>query len=433
MGLNSAWGTGKTTFVKMWKAELEASGYNTIYLNAWENDFEESPLVAIVSELKTLGIGKNDALYKSLLEKGAVLAKSTMPLVIKGAVKSLAAKVIHADQLSEIVDGVVDAGADVLAKEVDRYVGKKKGMSDFKLALARYVNDNCGSKPLVFIVDELDRCKPSYAVSLLEQMKHFFSVSNITFVLVVDKVQLGYAICGAYGSDKINVSEYLRRFIDIECSLPKPSYKDLIRHLFEYFSFDDFFMNEERSRYPDFRNDRSSFLHFVPILVEKAALTLRQIEKLFAHARFSTSLFKTDKYYYPMEFFMLIYIKEYHRDLYSDIRLGRLGAQEFLDRVADAFPQAMREDTDLRAMLTHIEIYLLLMYKSSSMMTGRIQLREKIEGGKDRLLVSSRINKNVATFQAALDDFEEGAGRYGLEPIEHLLDKIDLVESLNVR
>ena len=98
-----------------------------------------------------------------------------------------------------------------------------------------------GDKPIIFIIDELDRCRPSYAVELLEQVKHFFSVSGIVFVLSIDKVQLGHAVRGVYGNDRINADEYLRRFIDIEYSIPVPD-----KNYFEIFLrllwiLDDFF------------------------------------------------------------------------------------------------------------------------------------------------------------------------------------------------
>jgi predicted KAP-like P-loop ATPase len=52
LALNGEWGTGKTTFVRMWQASLEQANYKTIYFNAWENDFENEPLTALLGELK---------------------------------------------------------------------------------------------------------------------------------------------------------------------------------------------------------------------------------------------------------------------------------------------------------------------------------------------------------------------------------------------
>lgn len=54
LAINNEWGAGKTTFVKMWEQQLKNEGFKTIYFNAWENDFDSNPLVAIISEFETL-------------------------------------------------------------------------------------------------------------------------------------------------------------------------------------------------------------------------------------------------------------------------------------------------------------------------------------------------------------------------------------------
>jgi ABC-type dipeptide/oligopeptide/nickel transport system ATPase subunit len=53
LAINNEWGTGKTTFVKMWQQYLNIESFQTVYFNAWENDFDSNPLVPIMSELKT--------------------------------------------------------------------------------------------------------------------------------------------------------------------------------------------------------------------------------------------------------------------------------------------------------------------------------------------------------------------------------------------
>ena len=63
LGINNKWGTGKTTFVKMWQKDLENKGHKTVYFNAWENDFEDNPLTALMGELKTLTKKEGCALF----------------------------------------------------------------------------------------------------------------------------------------------------------------------------------------------------------------------------------------------------------------------------------------------------------------------------------------------------------------------------------
>ena len=87
LAINNEWGTGKTTFVKMWKQHLENNDFKTVYFNAWENDFDSNPLVAIMSELKPLINKKNEEVFKSVVNKGAVLAKNVLPAVIKAVAK----------------------------------------------------------------------------------------------------------------------------------------------------------------------------------------------------------------------------------------------------------------------------------------------------------------------------------------------------------
>ena len=60
---------------------------------------------------------------------------------------------------------------------------------------------------MVFIIDELDRCRPDFAIRLIERIKHFFDISKIVFVLVIDKTQFSKVICHNYGYDEKLVLE----------------------------------------------------------------------------------------------------------------------------------------------------------------------------------------------------------------------------------
>jgi hypothetical protein len=70
------------------------------------------------------------------------------------------------------------------------------------------------------IIDELDRCKLTYAVTLVEKIKHLFCVEKFVFLLVMNKVQLEESIRCVYGQN-IDASTYLQKFINVECSLQK--------------------------------------------------------------------------------------------------------------------------------------------------------------------------------------------------------------------
>ena len=97
LALDGDWGTGKTTFVKMWKRYLELNGFPALYFNAWECDFVEDPLIALLGELKELRA--DDASFKKV-------ASVTTKVITTGAIelgKGLVKKLTGAD-CDKIVD-----------------------------------------------------------------------------------------------------------------------------------------------------------------------------------------------------------------------------------------------------------------------------------------------------------------------------------------
>ena len=100
-------------------------------------------------------------------------------------------------------------------------IKKKKALFDkLNKSLADCVEE-LKEKPLVIMVDELDRARPDYAVKFLETLKHFFQTKGIVFILAVDKAHLESSVKSLYGSD-INFPEYYRKFVHRNVSLPAP-------------------------------------------------------------------------------------------------------------------------------------------------------------------------------------------------------------------
>ena len=71
---------------------------------------------------------------------------------------------------------------------------------------------------LVIFVDELDRCRPDFAVKLLERIKHYFTDEQITFVFSVNIEELVKTIQCFYG-EKFDANRYLGRFFDMVIKL----------------------------------------------------------------------------------------------------------------------------------------------------------------------------------------------------------------------
>jgi hypothetical protein len=85
---------------------------------------------------------------------------------------------------------------------------------------------------LVIFIDELDRCRPTYAIELLERIKHLFNIKRLVFVLSTDTEQLSHSICAVYGNN-FDAKKYLNRFIDLDYLLKEPDLKMYIKNRFQ--------------------------------------------------------------------------------------------------------------------------------------------------------------------------------------------------------
>ena len=424
--INNEWGTGKTTFIKMWRQLLTKEGFRTLYFNAWENDFELNPLTAILAELKKLLPKSDSKSFNSLLSKGAVIAQNVLPAIAKVFAK----RFMDAEVITEGIEKVTKAATEILKDEIKSYTARQKGLNDFRKELENYVKQEEDYKPLIFFIDELDRCKPTYAVEVLEQMKHFFVVPGIIFVLAIDKTQLGNAVKGVYGSEQLDSDEYLRRFIDIEYAIPAPPLKAICNYFFDYDGFGDFFHNEERIKYRELQKDKELFLNFALMLFESKKLTLRQQEKMFGHARLALISFAPNSYVFPSVFLLLIYLHFFHKEVYFRIKNLLYKPQEFLDEIEKIFSEGVTENNARTFVFT--EALLLFIYHNNYRELNRFSklINEDRQNNISTLLVKSRFEPNEESFWLLkfIESFERG-DTYSFK-LENLINRIDLLESI---
>lgn len=427
LGIDNKWGTGKTTFVKMWRQYLDNEDFQTLYFNAWENDFEPDILVTLISELSELKTSKNEESLKKVISKAAPLAKS----LALGLLKTQIEKYVGNDFAKELISQTANTLTEGLHEQIKNYTDRKNSIAEFRESLQTFVSSTTDNKPVVFIIDELDRCRPNYAVELLEQVKHLFTVKGIVFVLSIDKVQLGNAVKGVYGSDLIDSDEYLRRFIDIEYSLPEPDAKLFCNYLYDYFQFDEFFSTGERHQYSELQNDKSSFIEFAYLIFDYGKLPLRVQEKIFAHARLSLKQFEANHYLFPSLFILLIYIKLKHKEIYISIKNLTLSLQSLTDKVESILPNNIKDD-DLRTFLYTIA-RLIQTYNNAKEYHQRepiiIKGHDEI---KDKLFIKSQVDwtKDNEDLLAIFQSFSKFYSRKNEIGIKHLIQKIELTEMI---
>ena len=230
LALDALWGAGKTTFLNIWSQYLRDGGFTIVKFNAWETDFSGDPFVALCTEMTT-SLDKLRVMGDTKLsEKVASVKKSSQVViqhVISGTVRNMTAGMIDINQMSAAM-----AGQSAEPQRFVEYQEAKKALENFKgkleeLACALGKTDR---RPLIVMIDELDRCRPTYAVELLETTKHLFSVGQIVFVLAINREQLVRAVQGLYGNS-FDAEKYLRRFFDIDIRLPQPERDKYVSNL----------------------------------------------------------------------------------------------------------------------------------------------------------------------------------------------------------
>ncbi len=428
LAINNKWGTGKTTFVKMWEKDLQIKKFKTVYFNAWENDFDNNPLIALMGELKTIENKKSEKSFKAILKNAAIISKHVAPIVVR----SLADKYVNTKDIQNVVEGVTKGMSEIFEKEVNEYVDKKKNIDNFRTSLSQFVANTTDGKPLIFIVDELDRCRPDYAVSILEQIKHFFSIPNIVFVLSIDKSQLGNAIRGVYGSEKIDADEYLRRFIDVEYSIPKPDASIYYNYLYEYFNFDEFFQSENRRKHRELYDDKRDFSTTCNLLFSNSTISLRQQEKIFTLARLSLRSFVFNNYVVPHIFLFLIYIKIIKNEFYDELKNKELTLQQAQSKFFDIIKYNLNEDTERD--FIWLEVYFVKYYHNY--FVSRYSRKKLFEYNKDlnknELLIDCVTNKNEnETFLNFIENMDR-VQRTGDLDLGYFLNRIDLLENIKL-
>lgn len=214
VALDAPWGDGKTAFVKMWARYLHDKGCRVAEVNAWDTDDSDDPLMALHTELESaLGYRRQASGKKKAGKVSFALVRLVASLIPQGS------NVIKAVEVTQ--KALQTAGQEHL----DRHKAYLQARQDFKEALK---DAAAGLKhPLVVCVDELDRCRPDYAIRFLEAVKHLFDVEGVIFVLAVNLSELAHTVRGVYGNG-FNADQYLRRFIDWPLSLDSQSNRDTL-------------------------------------------------------------------------------------------------------------------------------------------------------------------------------------------------------------
>lgn len=223
--LNGAWGCGKSFVLDMFQERLEAiqsdetskDKYFVIRYNSWNFDYYEEPLVAIVAAMI------------SIIEEKTELFAGDKKLKLLGMLKAVGISLLSVGNsalkektgidFKEIYE-TVSKGKEETAEKYesqhvyDAYFSLNKVIEK----LVDLLQDLAQECTIIFLVDELDRCLPEYAIKVLERLHHLTEGSkNIITIISIDKHQLLSSVTKTFGFD--DPEKYLEKFISFEVKL----------------------------------------------------------------------------------------------------------------------------------------------------------------------------------------------------------------------
>lgn len=336
IALNSPWGTGKTTFVHQMKQYLETQGQPCVYFNAWETDYHSDPIIAFTSEIVEIlsnnvksGTEQEENI-KNIKETAGKISKRLLPVFVKFATRG-------AIDDAEMANLFGDSAAVATAELVAAHEKEKRLLKEFKNTLGAAIDNlktNDKRLPLVVFVDELDRCRPTYAIELLERIKHIFDVENVVFVCSIEKRQLETSLSAVYGAET-DSNEYLKRFFDFELFLRPPDLEAFVLYLAGQWRLDEISVNNQHQL-------RDTFVFFGGAL----NLSLRTFEQCFRTFVTSIQMARHQQGNFGILLASLIMLRAKEPSLYRRYVFGEQTGQEFWVEVCQKYPslgQAKRE------------------------------------------------------------------------------------------
>lgn len=323
IALDAPWGAGKSVFLKCWVGEhAKLDKATTVYFDAFKHDYMDDPLVSIVGALDERVSSLPEPVKEgSKFAEGMKSLKKYAPAVGRGLLRmgvsvATAGVITNIDNHSETLwDEVADAGGKELgtltkefwkAEEIRRHA-----MDAFRETLRSIATPE---QKLVIVVDELDRCRPDYALNLLEVIKHFFDVPNVHFVLGVNLKELANSVKARYGAG-VNAEKYLQKFVTLSMPLTarsrfRPTNDAAQKHL-EYCASELGFGYTGKSE---------ALANYVGLVELHVGLSLRDVEKVATLAKVTS----------PPQFPQWL---DGHFHLFYGLLILKVIAPEFIDKV----------------------------------------------------------------------------------------------------
>lgn len=238
IALDSPWGTGKSVFLEKFEAMLEQDCQDqlrVVHYNAWENDFWDNafePFADAVFSHPLFASPLADQTTNRSVEKFGIAMKHLAVAFTKKQLENY----FDSEQLAEAGSALAGAVGNYVSSDPNAispaYSAYKKNLQEMQAAMETVLQESIPDGKLVIIIDELDRCRPTFAIETLEIVKHVMDVPNVVYLFALDVQQLGAAVKQVYGPDT-DATGYLMRFFSYYSRLSEASADAMIGKLID--------------------------------------------------------------------------------------------------------------------------------------------------------------------------------------------------------
>ncbi len=298
--ISAEFGGGKSFFCEKLHKVLQTDSVPVATLNIWEMDFYENPLMPLLIKINDIYDIYNP--YKKNKQRFNKICNAIKALFLTKFFDGIK---LNTDRLVRIYNKLNNS-----TNIYDNYKKYEQELSVLKTALTDWIKKL--NKPAVIIIDELDRCRPDFAVSTLEILKHFFDIPGFVFILALDEGQLQSSVKRLFGTE--NFDGYKRKFINNSFILPDPDKQDFTKYLYEKSGIQNIINNiHNQKREILFQSDENELLTSADVIQNYFSaysiwfkFSLRQMEQVFDRLYLFTKQFNAGKMLYSPDLAVLL-------------------------------------------------------------------------------------------------------------------------------
>jgi len=218
IGIDGEWGTGKTVFLKRLIDIARKREIRSHYFDAFEHDISQDAFISLAS---SISIFLNNEYGRDAKDKfvsaAARVGKSFLMGVGEKAVAYATGGLVDRGLQNTMKDAAIGPQSN-LENLIDQAANRSAALSELRAAIVDAQEREENNKNILFVIDELDRCRPDFAIEILECVKHIFSVPGVNYILGANFDQLSRIVEMKYGSSGSN-SRYFEKFLDFNHSL----------------------------------------------------------------------------------------------------------------------------------------------------------------------------------------------------------------------